>query len=208
MSSTSIASLEGDTRSRILAAAQRLFAESGFEGTSMSRVARAAAVSKASVFHHFSSKQDLYLEVLHESRSHLENLFDELKPDGKLQRRLTRFLHRYLASIYEREDGFRLLLHEMLSGERDEAIAKRVSGDNFQRLVAHLRAAQQEGDVRPDLDPAVVAFLMIAASAFFYQSRSVLQHTDGAEFSEHADQYVKQVAEVITNGLRPNTGPT
>ncbi|MDH3281716.1 MAG: TetR/AcrR family transcriptional regulator [Gammaproteobacteria bacterium] len=196
------ATVYSDARARILAAAQRLFAESGYDSTSISRVAQSAGVSKANIFHHFSSKQDLYLEVLHESRSHLENLFDDLKLSGDLTQRLARFLDRHLTSIYEREAGFRLLLHEMLTGEQHEAIAKRVGGDNFRRLVANLRAAQQQGDVRTGVDPAVVAFVLVAASAFFYLSRPVLRHTPEAEFADRPDHYVQQVADLITFGLR------
>jgi TetR/AcrR family transcriptional regulator len=192
-----------DARERIIAAAQRLFAESGFDSTSVSSVARSAGVSKANVFHHFSSKQELYLEVLRASRSDLEDLFDELKLSGDLTQRLARFLDRHLTSIYEREAGFRLLLHEMLTGDQPEAIAKRVGGDNFRRLVASLRAAQQQGDVRPSVDPAVAAFVLVAASAFYYQSRSVLRHTTEAEFADRPNHYVQQVAELVAHGLRP-----
>jgi hypothetical protein len=116
---------------------------------------------------------------------------------------LAGFLDRHLASIYEREAGFRLLLHEMLAGDHHEAIAKRVGGDNFGRLVTNLRRAQQQGDIRPHVDPAVVAFVLVAASAFFYQCRPVLRHTPEAEFADRPGHYVQQVANLITFGLRP-----
>lgn len=205
MSSLPITSLDPDrdTRTRILAAAQRLFAESGYDSTSMNSVAQAAGVSKANVFHHFNSKQELYVEVLRESRAHLEFLFDELDLRGDLPQQLGRFLDGHLASIYERETGFRLLLHEMLTGNRHKSIAERVGGENFQRLVSNLRAAQQRGDVRSGIDPAVAAFVLIAVNVFFYQSRPVLRHMPEAGFAEHPEHYLAQVAELIAFGLAP-----
>jgi TetR/AcrR family transcriptional regulator len=49
---------------RILAVAERLFGERGFNGVSISHIADAAGVSKANVFHHYSSKLSLYEAVL------------------------------------------------------------------------------------------------------------------------------------------------
>jgi TetR/AcrR family transcriptional regulator len=49
---------------RILAAAEELFAKEGFDAVSMNAIADKAGVSKANVFHHFKSKNDLYLAVI------------------------------------------------------------------------------------------------------------------------------------------------
>ncbi|HET8795047.1 MAG TPA: TetR family transcriptional regulator [Arthrobacter sp.] len=49
----------GDTRGQILAAAQKLFAEHGYEGTSLRSIARAAEVDPALVHHYFDGKEAL-----------------------------------------------------------------------------------------------------------------------------------------------------
>lgn len=49
----------GDTRGQILAAAQRLFAEQGYEGTSLRSIAREAEVDPALVHHYFDGKEAL-----------------------------------------------------------------------------------------------------------------------------------------------------
>ncbi|MBQ5939499.1 MULTISPECIES: TetR/AcrR family transcriptional regulator [unclassified Massilia] len=48
----------------ILAAATRLFAERGFEGTSIAAVAEHAGISKQNLLYYFPAKQDLYRRVL------------------------------------------------------------------------------------------------------------------------------------------------
>ncbi|MGG5175521.1 TetR family transcriptional regulator [Pseudarthrobacter sp. J1763] len=50
----------GDTREKITASAARLFAEHGFEGTSLRAVARDAGVDAAMVHHYFESKEQLF----------------------------------------------------------------------------------------------------------------------------------------------------
>ncbi|MBA3032256.1 MAG: TetR family transcriptional regulator [Gammaproteobacteria bacterium] len=52
-----------DTRERILDAAERLFTENGFDGTSMRQITGAAGVNLASVNYHFGSKEALMREV-------------------------------------------------------------------------------------------------------------------------------------------------
>jgi AcrR family transcriptional regulator len=52
-----------DTQARLIDAASRLFAERGFQGTTIRDIAELAGANVASGHYHFGSKQDLYLEV-------------------------------------------------------------------------------------------------------------------------------------------------
>lgn len=50
-------------RDRVLAAATRLFAMKGFEGATVREIVAAAGVTKGALYHYFSSKDDLLLEI-------------------------------------------------------------------------------------------------------------------------------------------------
>ncbi|QKW40710.1 TetR/AcrR family transcriptional regulator [Actinomadura sp. NAK00032] len=50
---------------RILAAALRLFAERGFDGTPVQEIVEAAEVTKGALYHYFDSKDDLLYEIYH-----------------------------------------------------------------------------------------------------------------------------------------------
>jgi AcrR family transcriptional regulator len=57
-----------DARERILATAERLFAERGFDRTSTARIAAAAGVPHGLIFYHFKTKMDLLLAVTRDDR--------------------------------------------------------------------------------------------------------------------------------------------
>src|SRR6202451_700678 len=62
-----------DTRERVLAVAQNLFAEQGYRGTSLRDIARRIGIKAPSLLHHFPSKQQLYLAVLDKMFESLED---------------------------------------------------------------------------------------------------------------------------------------
>src|ERR1700677_4714523 len=53
-----------ERRTRILAGAMRVFAERGYEGASMTEIARAGGVTAAVIYDHFASKQELHGALL------------------------------------------------------------------------------------------------------------------------------------------------
>lgn len=52
---------KADSRARIIRATTDLFLEKGFAGTSMSAIAKASDMTKASLYYHFSGKEDLFI---------------------------------------------------------------------------------------------------------------------------------------------------
>ncbi|WP_197022403.1 TetR/AcrR family transcriptional regulator [Saccharomonospora piscinae] len=69
---------------RLLSAATRLFAEHGFDRTSVSRIVEAAGVTKGAMYHYFRSKDDLlheiYARVLREQTRRLDELAASEEP--------------------------------------------------------------------------------------------------------------------------------
>ena len=85
-----------DTRSRILAAALELFSEHGFEGTTLQQIADRLGFTKAALYYHFPSKDDLLAALHQPAVQDLEAViaaFEEM-PDTPTRPR--RFVEAYL----------------------------------------------------------------------------------------------------------------
>ncbi len=53
-----------ETRAKILSAAEKLFAQEGYDATGVAEICREAGVSKGAFYHHFDSKQSVFLNLL------------------------------------------------------------------------------------------------------------------------------------------------
>ena len=79
-------------RAQILAGAGRVISRMGYDAASVSDIAREAGVSKGTIYVYFSGKEDLFEELMEETR---ERLFTELEAEldrpGDLADRLKRY---------------------------------------------------------------------------------------------------------------------
>lgn len=195
-----------DAVERILNAAEVLFAEQGFDAVSMNAIAERAGVSKANVFHHFTSKNDLYVAVLHHVCQDANERLDDLdNPAAPFEERLEEFARSHLKTLLDHGQMMRLLLREMLSDHPrlGKELAQQVYGDKFSRFVAILRTGQEAGELRTDVDPAMVATLLIGADVFFFEARETLSHFPDAAFSRKPERYSAMLADILLRGILP-----
>ena len=95
------------TRERIMKAAERLFAESGYDGTSIRAIVAKAKVNQAAINYHFEGKDGLYREVLREAfrglTEHQLSHAEELKMMSR-EEALSQFIRRQLQPLVGRDE--------------------------------------------------------------------------------------------------------
>ncbi|NOR20461.1 MAG: TetR family transcriptional regulator [Xanthomonadales bacterium] len=195
----------------ILEAAEPLFAEKGFDAVSMSAIALLADTSKPNIYHHFKNKDDLYLAVMKTAVQRSSALLDSLEDaPGSHGQHLADFSAGQLKNILAHSRSTQLILRDALSGgsQHGRDIAKHVVGDVFTRIVAMVRSGQQDNEFRAGLDPALAAFMVVAANLFFFQAGPVMQHIPEANFSGDAEAFSKGVMDIMFNGLIKEGGNT
>ncbi|HJT97408.1 MAG TPA: TetR/AcrR family transcriptional regulator [Rhodanobacteraceae bacterium] len=155
---------------RILAAAERLFAERGFDGVSIADIARDARVSKANVFHHFAGKQALYERVLAGACARLDAgaaSTSKAEADSGPAVRIARAVAGCRDALHAHPSMRGLLLHELARSDRSEAgpvpaVLARLRED----FVAELQQARDRGELRIDADTGAAASMLLGVLLF------------------------------------------
>ncbi len=98
-----------ERRELLLARATELFAEHGYEGLSMSELAREAQISKALLYHYFPSKRRLFEAALADGAEELR-IRTEPEPGKAPAEQLARTLDEFLCWVQERPAAYATLL--------------------------------------------------------------------------------------------------
>jgi len=204
MSSTAKNPPANETVQTILAEALQLFAERGFDGVSVSDVAKAAGVSKANIFHHFGNKQALYMDVLKSSLNEFSQLTEYLQPQrAPIEQRLQHFLQAQAAHLQQHQQSAQVVLRELLENRSEvtQQLAEQTTDAQFRQLLALLQEGQQTGEIRAEVDLTALMVMMLGAVVFSFQARSLLRHQPEAEFTDDPEQYSRLMADILLHGI-------
>ena len=128
MSSRNPAEAGGPSRRQcLIETASRLFAEQGYEGTTIRQIARNCGVTEAAIYNHFEGKVHLYEEVIrHKSHQHEIRMF--LSEQGELDTMeavLFTVARHILGTARQDPDLIRMLLYSSLEGFRGSTLLYR-----------------------------------------------------------------------------------
>lgn len=190
-----------DVRAAVLAAAARLFAERGYAGTSMDAVARAAGVSKATLYHHVPGKDALFAAVVEERARRLVTAVEE--DDRPLRARLVDFARRFVHLVAEPDS---LALYRMVIAEsvRRPDLARRFHEVGPARVRAHLAALLERATARGELavgepDRAAERFLALLLGPWQMRALLGLERPDSA----FLDAWAEEAVELFLRGYAP-----
>ena len=187
-------------RRQLLDVAVSVFAEKGFRGTSMDEVAEAAGVTKPVLYQHFSSKRQLYLELLEEVGSRLvEAVTTAVGGASSQRRRVEAGFTAYFRFVREQTSAFRLLFG---SGRRDEEFNDAVR--RVEDVIASAVASLIEADLQPDhrqlLGYGIVGLAEVTSR--HWVSSWDADESEPPDRAAEADLLARRVSEVAWAGLR------
>lgn len=136
--------LRGSARREVIvAAAMEVFAERGYDGTSMDEIARRAGISRPVVYDHFPSKRELHLTLLeHEAQRLTADVTRILAAPGTPAERYERALDAFFTFVEQRPYAWRVLFRE--SGGDAETVERHRAIQSAAHL-AVARAFASEG---------------------------------------------------------------
>jgi AcrR family transcriptional regulator len=157
----------GDTRVRIQQVALELFAEQGYERTSLREIAERLGVTKAALYYHFKSKEDIVRSFTEDYFGRIDALITwgrEQRPGARTAQQL---LDRYITIVMESGEVFRFL-------ERNQATIHGTEDGKHRFTQFRPRlAALMEIITGPDAPPrsrirAAAAIFAVSTSCMFF----------------------------------------
>lgn len=166
----------------ILDRAEQHFADHGFQGASLSAIARDCQIGNPGLLHHFPSKEVLYRTVLEAQAHELMQRMDKgVQSEDLLQQRLQAFILLQIEWMQARPAGFKLITRELLdNSERIEQAHSRPLEIFLLQSVALIEEGQAAGLLRQDI--AAVALLTIILGSLNYAQ--IVRPTFGRAFTD------------------------
>jgi AcrR family transcriptional regulator len=195
------------TRERIMKAAERLFAERGYDATSIRAIVAKARVNQAAINYHFDGKDGLYREVLRTAfraltEQQLEHA-DEMKAMSR-EAALVEFIRRQLRPLLGRDEYSRHMRILNWETVRPTAVFRKLLSEEaapFMGLAVELvRRFQPEADQRTLVAAAV--WLLGQCSVFLRNREQLADPPLGLTLDEEAVEWLAQlVSRWATGGL-------
>lgn len=199
-----------DSRARILVAAETLFAHKGFAATSIKDIGRASSRNTALIHYYFTSKEQLYREVL---RNAIEHVMGSVGPaiagnDDDPETLLRAFVRAQAMALRARPQVIPLMVREMTDAGAAHASEQihTLAATVFARVCALVENGQRLGIFRRDADPRFTAISLVAQLNWLMLARPAVgvllgrglgevHEADISAFADHA-------ADLVIGGLR------
>ncbi len=185
-----------DKRVAIMETAARIFADGGYDRTSMAQLAAECGVSKALIYHYYASKEALLFDII---EKHLSDLLDavekadekEAEPQVRLEALVTGLLEAYRDA--DAKHKVQLGALAILPVEQQDHLKglERQLVSRFSEAVRAINPAAFEG--RPLLKPVTMS--LFGMLNWFY-----MWFREGGQVSR--SDYAKMATNILVNGVR------
>jgi AcrR family transcriptional regulator len=158
-----------ESRDEILRAASRLFANRGFHEASMSEVARQARVSKALIFWHFKSKEELFVAVIKRLLEPFTIDFAQEAQELDEREQIKRLIELYIQFVRDYTGSVRFFISRLLREDPEQkgpaSFTAQIRGlyENYRNLLVELiRRGQEKGVCSRRLDAESAATFLLS----------------------------------------------
>jgi len=152
------------TVARIVGAARRLFVAKSYAEVTTEMIARAADVTKGGLYHHFASKEALYVSMMLEHLGESRSLFEEAAAmEGSARVRLGRLTRDFLDLPAQERELMRLVRRDIniFSGDDRDRLVRAYQEALPQRVEEIVTDGIRDGEIEPT-DPRLLSWSFVA----------------------------------------------
>jgi TetR/AcrR family transcriptional regulator len=196
----------GSTRTAVIDAAERLFAERGFSATSMRDISALSGVSHPLIHHHFGSKEELYSAV---KRRLVEGYARRFPVAARATNRplsVRAEMRRLMTYLRENDVMLRLCGWTRLEGDIQVWPGE---PDLLDTLRHRIEAAQRRRRIRADLDATSLSLMIFGLIFFWVENRAHFAERFKGKVRD--ETFLRQAIALVEQGVSPGgagVGPT
>lgn len=179
----------------IMNAAEKLFAVTGFDGTSVRDIAREAGVNLAMISYYFGSKEKLMEAVFEQKTERTRIKVENLLQDSTLTnlQKVNILIEDYVDKFISQQQFHKIMLQEQLI-EKDTPIAgfiHELKKRNLHSIKKLIQDGQKSGEFRKNIDIVLMMTTMVGTvsqmicSQRFYREVHNMENVDDLEFQKH-----------------------
>ncbi len=200
MTSTTPNKSKRNREAEVVAAAIDVFAQKGYRGASIQDVADKVGVLKGSLYYYIDSKADLLWWIIDDVHSQSTAILSDVQElDASSLDRIWTFIARHVEWYLDNVKEVSVFFREWRSLDPKRLALARKRRHEYERRIRELiTAAQESGDISPDIDPKYASFYVLAA---VNSVPDWYRRTGGDTAAEIAEQYAD-----MTVGLLVGTG--
>lgn len=189
-----------------MSTAERLFAEKGFDGTSVRDIAEAAGVNIAMISYYFGSKDKLMQALFEERSAHVKMRIESLLKDDRMtpMDKIWVLVEDYVDRIAKQHSFHKIMLSEQLKGKNPHITQyiHELRFKNLQNIQLLIEHGQQKGDFRKEnIDiPLLVNTLVGTVSQAFISKGFAAEYYGVQHLDEEA--FIRLMKEKLTTHLK------
>ena len=198
-----------DAKEKIFHAALKEFSKEGLGGARVERIAKAAGVNKAMIFYYFSSKQNLYNELLNHVMSKIFGRVSELMmQETSAEFFLEKLTEVYITFFSEHPDFIRMIALDMIRNPGNtDRFFKNFFENRFDKgpglFYGKVQAWYEKGEIT-ESDPLQFIINIISLNIFVFIGKPVFEAIFNVKIDEIDDFYqnrIKSVVNILKKGM-------
>ncbi|MDH2426252.1 helix-turn-helix domain containing protein [Sphaerisporangium sp. TRM90804] len=183
---------QSDTRTRIQEIALKLFTEQGYEATSLREIAEALGVTKAALYYHFKTKDDIIASLAEDRRAGMERLIKWAQNQPRTIETRRELVRRYAEDLYgSRHSAFIRFMERNQTALRDDPKVTKMRD----LMTTMMKVLWDEGDSTTQRLRSSMALFTLHASWFVLQD-------EGIPYEERKEAALRVAMELIDSASR------